>query len=94
MKHCAKCVMKHLTTAYGLLQEEDYPVHQWLAIGQLVLAEWELPVDLKGITKGGIRKARLAVEENLLDGKSVRGLVMPLITKVHDALTVGKVFEE
>lgn len=84
MTKCPRCVMKHLTTAYGLLQEEEYPCHQWLAIGQLVLAEWECPQDIMGPHE--IREARLAVESSLLDGKSVEGLVMPLIKKVHEHL--------
>lgn len=82
MKKCKRCVMKHLTTAYGLLAEVDYPAHQWLAIGQLVLAEWESPDGRDGRQ---IREVRLIVEESLIDNKSVHGLILPLITKVIDS---------
>lgn len=63
MEKCQRCVLKHVSTAYGLLQEVDYPSHQWLAIGQLVLAEWEI-----GEQRGKVRGVRLAIEQGLIDG--------------------------
>ena len=74
MTKCPRCVLKHLTTAVGLLWEaEDYIDHGWLAVGQLVLAERE--------SGDSMREVRLAVEQSLLDGEPCAHMVESLIPK-------------
>lgn len=82
MKTCWRCVLKHLTTAIGLLQEREYPDHQWMAIGQLVLAEWESDASFRS----KIRVARLAVMESLIEGTPCMGLVESLIPESRQNL--------
>jgi len=83
MKKCPRCVLKHLTTAIGLLQERDYPDHQWMAIGQLVLAEWE---SAESDESGQIRAARLIVEQGLIDGDADVDIVESLIPHYRQKL--------
>ncbi len=75
MQKCDKCVMKHLATAYGLMQEAcaGYPTHAWLALGQLVLAEWESD------SGNEIRAVRLVLEEGVLIGHFDSGLILELL---------------
>jgi len=67
---CQECVIKHLATAYGLLQEAAYPVHRYLAIGQLCLAEWDAEEVLRAKIRE-IRKDALNCENILILIKSV-----------------------
>ena len=83
MKTCLKCTKKHLTRAYGLLDESTlgYPIYRAYAYGEMSLAESEC-VQLYPILAEQIREERKKMDDN----DTYQPLLEELITMVLTAI--------